>query len=78
MIIELTTSAHNTITNQIVSKTKCALRSTDVLFFHQAYDDDAKVDGTTIHLNNGDIVDVLESFEEVLKKIVEAEVDSSF
>lgn len=78
MILEFTTSAHNTLTNQFVAKTRCAIRSTEVLFFHEAYDDDGKVDGTTVHMMNGDIMDLLESFEQVYKKIVEAELDGNF
>jgi len=78
MIIEFTTTSINTLTNQKVVDTPCAIRSDEVIYFHESFDDDGVPDGTTIHFKNGDIMDVNNSYKEVYKKMIESEIDNSF
>jgi major membrane immunogen (membrane-anchored lipoprotein) len=78
MIIELNSTAINVVTNEKVVDARCAIRSDEIIFFHEAFDDNGIPDGTTLHFKNGDIMDVNNSYKEVYKKIIESEIDNSF
>lgn len=78
MMLQFKTIARHTLTEETFDDVLCAFRSSEIIFIHEAFDDDRIPEGTTIHLSSGDIVDVVDSFSDVLKKIVESEVESGF